>query len=140
MSHTPGLLVVATSSSEHGNTMIISPDRVPCIAETYNGDAIANAKRLVAAWNACDSIPTYQLIGEGDKPNNLGEMIDVLRAQRDELLTALRDLHHVCQLALTGKGGIQYSNFEARDGRFVSATPVMIAAETALAKATGVTQ
>jgi hypothetical protein len=50
--HTPGVLIVATNSSGI-NRMIISPDRVPCIAETYNDDAPGNARRLVACWNAC---------------------------------------------------------------------------------------
>lgn len=46
----------------------------------------ANARRIVAAVNACAGIPTYQLTAEDGNPTKLGEMIDHLRIKRDELL------------------------------------------------------
>lgn len=58
--HTTGTLIVATSSSG-SNQMIISTDRIPCIAETYNEGAAENARRIVACWNFLDGIPTSGL-------------------------------------------------------------------------------
>ena len=47
-----------------------------------------DARRIVACVNACAGIPTYQLTAENDNPTNLGEVIDAIRNQRDELLAA----------------------------------------------------
>lgn len=52
----------------------------------------AQYNRARACWNACEGIPTYQLFGESDAPNNLGEMIDALRADKAELLAGLQYL------------------------------------------------
>lgn len=49
---------------------------------------VANARRITACVNACAGIPTYQLTAENDNPTNLGEVIDAIRNQRDELLAA----------------------------------------------------
>lgn len=43
-------------------------------------------QRVSACVNACAGIPTYQLTAENDNPTNLGEVIDAIRNQRDELL------------------------------------------------------
>lgn len=43
------------------------------------------AIRIEASLNACASIPTYQLTDEDGKPNDLGDMVDALRNQRDAL-------------------------------------------------------
>ena len=62
-------------------------------------ESIANARRIVACINACAGIPTYQLTAENDNPTNLGEVIDAIRDQRDELLAALErfmDSHEEC--------------------------------------------
>lgn len=48
-----------------------------------------NARRIVACVNACAGIPTYQLTAENDNPTNLGEVIDAIRKQRDELLEVM---------------------------------------------------
>lgn len=57
-------------------------------------------------------------------------------AQRaPSLLDALKALHEVCALALAGKRGLQYANFETRDGRFVAASAAMRQAEAAIAAA-----
>lgn len=45
-----------------------------------------NARRIVACVNACAGIPTYQLLGVTDRPVLLGDVVDVIRKQRDELL------------------------------------------------------
>ena len=58
----------------------------------------ANAERLEACWNACKSIPTHQLKAEDGESNDLGAMIDKLRADRDALLRATMQ----CSLVLAG--------------------------------------
>ena len=52
----------------------------------------ANARRVVACVNACKGIPTYQLTGEDGNPVILGDMIDLLRNQRDTLLPICEEL------------------------------------------------
>lgn len=47
--------------------------------------------RIAACWNACDGIPTEIL--EQSKPGN--ELFSVMKAQRDELLAALKQIAHV---------------------------------------------
>ena len=66
----------------------------------------ANARRVVACVNACAGIPTYQLTAENDNPTNLGEVIDAIRDQRDELLAALER----CRFALE-----PYDDIKPRD-------------------------
>ena len=51
-----------------------------------------NARRIVACVNACEGIPTYQLTGEDGNPVILGDMIDLLRNQRDTLLPICEEL------------------------------------------------
>jgi hypothetical protein len=63
----------------------------------YSGDplkpiTIANAKRIVACVNACAGIPTYQLFGVNDEPNNLGAVIDSQRTNNESLREINRDL------------------------------------------------
>ena len=65
-----------------------------------------NASRIAACVNACAGIPTYQLTAENDNPTNLGEVIDAIRDQRDELLAALER----CRFALE-----PYDDIKPRD-------------------------
>lgn len=57
------------------------------------GEHLANARRLVACWNACEGISTVRL---ERTVNNLhgrasaSDKLDELHAQRDELLSALK--------------------------------------------------
>lgn len=99
----------------------------------------AERGRITACVNACHGIPQEQL--EDAAPGIIKRMVaDEMRritAQRNELLEALQGMYNVCQIALTGKSGLQYSYFETRDGHFVHATTAMVAAEYAIAKATG---
>ena len=65
--------------------------------EDMNGDvdkdtARINARRIIACVNACEGIPTYQLTGEDGNPVILGDMIDLLRNQRDTLLPICEEL------------------------------------------------
>ena len=48
-----------------------------------------NWAAVKASVNDCAGIPTYQLTAENDNPTNLGEVIDAIRNQRDELLDAV---------------------------------------------------
>jgi hypothetical protein len=54
----------------------------------------ANARRLVACWNACEGISTEALEGD-DAPRKLREDRDLLLAQRDELLAQLKKVREV---------------------------------------------
>ena len=81
--HTQGRLV------SRGFSIYAADGKTPVADTCLNGSVAdndeANARRLVAAWNACADIPTYQLLAESDKPNNLGEMIDGLRDENAAL-------------------------------------------------------
>ena len=57
--------------------------------------AEANARRLVACLNACEGISTEALEGD-DAPRKLREDRDLLLAQRDELLEALKGVMNNC--------------------------------------------
>lgn len=59
-------------------------------------DQRANARRLVACWNACDGIPVEMLEAMPSDPAALLPMYARLVAQRDELLKVLEQ----CRFAL----------------------------------------
>ena len=97
MSHTQGKLTV----SEIGVGFELDDEKGRCIAQTQQLCAIknaedhderkANARRLVACWNACDGISTESL----EMAAALGGLRDVspgaaVFSQRDELLEALQ--------------------------------------------------
>ena len=73
--HTQGRMHVTQPSKQ----MLITEGRVACIAETYNQDAVANARRLAACWNACKGVDT-DLLEQHPEP------FSELRAHRDFLL------------------------------------------------------
>ena len=87
-SHTPGRLTV------RGGYSIYADDGKTPVADTCLTNSIptndeANARRLVAAWNACEGLHTESL--ERNEP--LGDqLVDALN-QRDELLAALKLAH-----------------------------------------------
>ena len=56
--------------------------------EADSAEGKANARRLVACWNACEGIPTEAL--KDKAPRKLREDRDLLLEQRNELLAALR--------------------------------------------------
>jgi hypothetical protein len=59
---------------------------------TRHALARANARRLVACWNACEGIPTEDL----ESKVVVGFMAD-LKRQRDELVEALFNLRQQCE-------------------------------------------
>jgi hypothetical protein len=87
-SHTPGRLTV------RGGYSIYADDGKTPVADTCLTNSIptndeANARRLVAAWNACEGLHAESL--ERNEP--LGDqLVDALN-QRDELLAALKLAH-----------------------------------------------
>lgn len=98
--HTPGVL--GTDCHEHDEpyqniSLVIGTRTVAtiCIDDApvhdFNAEQQANARRLVACWNACDGVPTDALeqiegFGKAALPYHL------LKAQRDEMLEALQKL------------------------------------------------
>lgn len=110
-----------------------------------------DARRIVAAINACEGLPTDLLEKHGVTRSGIAKWADdtakqrdqlqaALSAtveQRDELMKALDGLHRVCSIALEGKDGKQHSYFETRAGHFVEATAAMQSAEAAIASVKG---
>ena len=82
--HTPGRLVV------RGGYSIYTTDGTPvadtCLTASIPDNDEANARRLVACWNACEGIDTEYLEGDDSLPHYARRLM----AQRDELLAALR--------------------------------------------------
>lgn len=72
---------------------------------------------------------------EGAIPLYDQSAIDALKLACDELLSALKGLHKVCEIALSGINGRQYTYFETRAGHFVEAKKAMQSAEFAIASA-----
>lgn len=70
---------------------------------TSNGETVctftdepnkANARRLLACWNACDGVSTENLEAN-DSVKALADNYNAIKAQRDELLGALKGLLEV---------------------------------------------
>lgn len=94
-SHTPGRLKLSFGK-HYWDYMINSAKGTPI---AYFGhykpmttkEGKANARRLVAAWNACEGISTENL--EDNQPiRELAEKYNAALAQRSELLNALKEL------------------------------------------------
>lgn len=90
--HTPGRL--STDCAEHdapyqninlqiGSRTVATVWIDDAPVHDFNAEQIANARRLVACWNACNGVPT-ELLEAYPAP------FSQLRAQRDELLEALK--------------------------------------------------
>ena len=90
MEHTTGKLTFRGFSiyAADGKTPVADT----CLNASVAQHDVANARRLVACWNACDGIPTKWL--EGGAADIL-EYSKALKAQRDELLAALE---RMCEL------------------------------------------
>lgn len=100
--HTPGRLHIGktvasqyTLYDEHGQRVANSFESV-MVSQRSDGECEANARRLVACWNACEGLDTetLELMASGNAPS-LREIFGEhgqLWGQRDELLAALRGL------------------------------------------------
>ncbi|BEP44074.1 hypothetical protein [Variovorax sp. V15] len=85
----------------------------------------ANARRLVACWNACEGVPVEVLEGNaaGGLPWNVADQIE-FRVERDQMLEALRRLH-------------DWAQAQAPNTDFSGDHPIAIAREMLRAKTTG---
>lgn len=88
--HTPGRLTVRGGYGIYSNDGK-TPVAGTCLPNSMPESDEANARRLVACWNACDGISTEAL---ENMPQPFGSLLstgfqDVV-AQRDELLEALK--------------------------------------------------
>lgn len=114
--HTPGRLTLVDIYADHE---IRTADGL--LLAVLDARQRANAKRLIACWNALDGIPT-ELIENGNNEVaanfRLCGMVMALQDERDELLTALAEI-----LA------IKFSNWSDEKMRQI--------ARAAIAKATG---
>jgi hypothetical protein len=102
--HTPGRLVV-----RGGYSIYTADDKTPvadtCLTNSVPDNDEANARRLVAAWNACEGIPTKDLEELPEKgffhlavnTDKLAADLDSLRAVNAELLAELHRLADIEQ-------------------------------------------
>lgn len=144
--HTPGTLS-ASLAYGGGSAIWISPEAgakmilqgAQCLrAETVKPEPMdaeqlaANARRMVACWNACDGIDIDLL--EGFSPRFLATLPDRHLAQRSELLNALKRLSFAAMARDNTMGdqcGLFAAQAELRDANKL--------AMKAIAKATGAT-
>lgn len=94
--HTPGRLEANDKRSKGGGGFSLFAGG-QYIGFVSDSDAItdweANARRLVACWNACEGIEDPEnVIPQLRRANDLVQQLEPLRIQRDELLAALRDI------------------------------------------------
>lgn len=92
MSHTTGPLHVG-----QGNMAAIVYDKdgwAVCNAVTYHnrGNPRENARRIAAAWNLCQGIETHDIEAANTRFAEMLRERVTLRAERDDLLAALRRL------------------------------------------------
>lgn len=96
MSHTQGKLSISDIGvgfeiQDEEESVIFQAQQVP--KDRGHNRRIANARRLVACWNACDGIGTEELEAGS---------IQKLREQRDELLAALKAIRNASSHVLNG--------------------------------------
>jgi hypothetical protein len=90
MRHAEGLLHVSGPEKDNLTVYIdTEAGRPVCAMNGFHDDAEANARRLVAAWNACGGIPTENL--ELAKYAATIAFLKTVEQQRDELLEALKE-------------------------------------------------
>ncbi len=101
--HTPGRLTHAPQVGKPGHchlAQIFDADgqSLACLDSTVDPEvATQRARRLAACWNACEGISTPELEVDNVTFTAMLRERDELRAQRDELLEALRDALSVCR-------------------------------------------
>lgn len=108
--HTPGGVTFKRGQFGSSVFVIYGKDGFP-IAQTISnsspegmerarrGEHEANARRLAACWNACEGLSTEHLEQHGLP--GFAQAISDLRAQRDELLEALRFIANVTECGVT---------------------------------------
>jgi hypothetical protein len=116
--HTPGLLIV------RGYYSIYAEDRTP-VADTYMTASTpendhANARRLVACWNALNGIPLSD-IESASQSGSISYALHKVILQRDDLLAALKGILAVASVRIDDPRIAQWD-----------------AARAAIAKATGI--
>lgn len=74
---------IKIKAGEHRTVATVWIDDAPL--HDFNAEQRANARRLVACWNACEGVDT-QTLEQHPAP------FSALRAERDELLAALREI------------------------------------------------
>jgi len=109
MSHTQGKLIAQTygqgafdlAIDVNGITLVIASRR-----EHLNraNEMHANARRIVACWNAAIGIPTAELEAAAD--GRLLNIFEGLISERDELLEALKKCAAVCAGETMNKNGL----------------------------------
>ena len=94
MSHTKGKL----SLDKYGNIKTEGADDFRLNGATLSSSslAVANTRRLVACWNACDGLPTKKLEDVRDWEKAGIETANTLRKERDELLAVLKKVDVIC--------------------------------------------
>ena len=107
--HTPGQLEYGEcSDSEWWIAQVGSTEQIAYTVPIGPGVAEANARRLVASWNACEGIETHalelmtgdlsirnQITATGKAKPKLTKKAVEYRSQRDELLAALKEMLEV---------------------------------------------
>ena len=95
-----------------------------------------DARRLVAAWNACDGVPTELLENLVDDDGSVTPFYRDLLVQRDELLEALKLAHSALRQASTDIadwGAYAPAHFQSRHKLSDDVQAYMNAAESARA-------
>ena len=94
--HTPGRLTYIESGEANKYTLIDDRNRW-LISMLHNGEQLVhtqreNLRRIVACWNACIGINTSALEIRAHLLSAEDSHMDILTAQRDELLKTLRHI------------------------------------------------
>lgn len=100
--HTPGELKAEAHNLTIGGQYI---------AKTEFVNQSANARRMVACWNACDGIQTEKLEKAAGDHSPVFALLMETAAERDELLKALKQAHE----ALRGSAGPDEMSNALRD-------------------------
>ena len=89
-SYSQSAAITSEDVSSFGGTQLVAG----CFGDVLGGEAqaAANARRLVACWNACEGVPTELLELHGAKMIPPELPYAALEAQRDELLAELEAL------------------------------------------------
>ena len=111
--HTPGRVNVQhPNAGERGWEVAFEPG----LQQLCQDITEANARRLVACWNACESIDTEYLEGDDSLPHYARRLM----AQRDELLAALRGMMDA-YMDLCDEAEPNYQSYEFRQSKWEAA-------------------